>query len=95
MLMSGIGYGCTELEEDERLGPRDILNKLKWCGQMRNVRITILHRGAPGNQRTFTEREIARLGKSFIHIRSGPGEVQIPYHRILRIEAGKKVLWEK
>lgn len=77
------------------MGPRDVLNKLKWCGEMRDVRVTILHRGAPGNRKTFTEREIAGLGRSFMRVKSGDLEVQIPYHRILRIEAGDRVLWER
>lgn len=77
------------------MGPRDVLNKLKWCGEMRDVRVTILHRGAPGDRKTFTDMDIVRLGRSFMHVRSGHGEVQIPYHRILRIEAGNRVLWER
>jgi uncharacterized protein (UPF0248 family) len=77
------------------MGPRDILNRLKWCNEMRDLRITILHRGAPGDRMTLTEQDIVRLGRSFMHVRRGPGEVQIPYHRILRIEAAGKVIWER
>ncbi|MEM2877988.1 MAG: RNA repair domain-containing protein [Candidatus Hadarchaeales archaeon] len=77
------------------MGPRETLNRLKWCNEMKDVKITIIHRGAPGDRKTFTEDEIVELGRSFMRVRSSSGEVEIPYHRIVRIEIGGKVIWER
>ena len=78
------------------MGPRDILNKLKWGGgDIRGARLTILHRGAPSDRRIIEGSDILELGRGFMRVVSPEGEVEIPYHRILRIEASGRVLWEK
>ncbi len=78
------------------MGPRDILNKLKWAGGgIQGARVTILHRGAPGDKRIIAGWDILELGRGFMRVVSTEGEVCIPYHRITRIEAGGQVKYEK
>ncbi len=74
-----------------------MLNKLKWSGEveLQSAKITILHRGAPNDKRVIEGSDILELGRGFMHVASPEGEVEIPYHRILRIEARGRVLWEK
>lgn len=79
------------------MGPREVLSKLKWdpSFKLEDAEVTILHRGAPGDRRTFKGGDILELGRGFMRVRSPEGEVEIPYHRVLRIEARGRVLWEK
>lgn len=74
-----------------------MLNKLKWGGEdeLQSAKVTILHRGAPDDKRVIEGSDILELGRGFMHVVSPEGEVEIPYHRILRIEARGRVLWEK
>lgn len=75
----------------------DVLSKLKWHPEfsLSEARVTILHRGAPGDVRIVRGDDILELGRAFMRIRSPEGEVEIPYHRILRIETKGKSLWQK
>lgn len=79
------------------MGAREELNKLRWHPKLdlRDATVTILHRGAPGDVRTIIGDDIKELGRAFMRVLAPEGEVYIPYHRILRIEAGGRVLWEK
>ena len=79
------------------MGPREELNKLKWGvgGGLRLAKVTILHRGAPGDRRVIGGEEILELGRGFMRVSSPEGEVEIPYHRVLRIEAGEQVIWKR
>ena len=79
------------------MGPRDVLNKLKWGGEdeLQGAKVTILHRGVPNDKRVIEGSDILELGRGFMRVASPEGEVGIPYHRILRIEARGRVLWEK
>jgi len=74
-----------------------VLGKLKWHPELdiSQARVTIAHRGAPGDARVIRGDEIKELGRAFMRVKSGEGEVEIPYHRILRIEVGKKLLWRR
>ena len=79
------------------MGPREELNKLKWGGGdgLRLAKVTILHRGAPGDKRVIGGEEILELGRGFIRVSSPEGEVEIPYHRVLRIEVKGQVIWQR
>jgi uncharacterized protein (UPF0248 family) len=57
--------------------------------------IVILHRGAPGDERRIEGRSIEALGRGFMRVRSPEGGVEIPYHRILRIEVNGRKVWER
>lgn len=79
------------------MGPREVLNGLKWHPKRRlgDAEITILHRGAPGDRRVIRGNEVLELGRGFMRVTSREGEVEIPYHRVLRIEVRGEVLWQK
>jgi len=78
------------------LGPREVLNRLKWSeGSLDRARITIVHRGAPGDQRVIAGSDIVLLGRSFMTVRGAEGEVEIPYHRILRVEVDGRTVWTR
>ena len=79
------------------MGAREELNRLKWHPEfsLREARVVILHRGVPGDVKTIEGGDILELGHSFMRVRVAEGEVEIPYHRVLRIEAGKRILWQR
>jgi uncharacterized protein (UPF0248 family) len=79
------------------MNPREALNKLKWSGanQLRSAKVTILHRGIPNDRRVLDGEEILELGRGFMRVVSPEGEIEIPYHRILQIESGGRVVWKK
>jgi len=79
------------------MGPRDTLNRLRWHPEFNlgDAKVTILHRGIPGDVRVIEGKDIKELGPAFMRVVTPEGEVQIPYHRILRIEAQGRILWQK
>ncbi len=79
------------------MGARETLNRLRWHPRLslRDARVTIAHRGAPGDVRVIRGDEILELGRAFMRVASREGEVEIPYHRVLRIEVGGRTLWRK
>jgi len=79
------------------MGPRDTLNKLRWHPEfnLRDAKVAILHRGLPGDVRVIEGGDIKELGPAFMRVVTPEGDVQIPYHRILRIEAQGRILWQK
>jgi uncharacterized protein (UPF0248 family) len=71
--------------------PREILNRVKWMdGDLNGVKVTYVHRGAPGNTQTMPAEEITSLGRSFF----STADSVIPYHRIIRIEREGEVLFD-
>ncbi len=76
--------------------PRDVLNRLKWSSKnLEKSRVTILHRGAPHDRRTIDGVDILELGKGYMRVKSPEGDVDIPYHRVLKIEIEGRVIWER
>jgi hypothetical protein len=79
------------------MNARQILSKLRWHPEfdLQKAKVTIVHRGAPGDARVIKGDDIKELGPAFMRVVAPEGEVEIPYHRILRIEARRQVLWRK
>lgn len=79
------------------MGPREVLNRLKWDPKFKleSAKVTILHRGAPGDTRLIGGNEVLSMGRGFMRVLSPEGEVDIPYHRVLKIEVNGKVIWKK
>ena len=79
------------------MGPRDTLNRLRWHPEfkLQDAKVAIVHRGLPDNIRVIEGGDIKELGPAFMRVVTPEGEVQIPYHRILRIEAQGRILWQK
>ena len=78
------------------IGPRDVLNKLRWHPdlELKSAEITIEHRGAPRDRLTFSGEDIIDLGSGFMKVERGVEQVSIPYHRVRKIETPSEVLWE-
>lgn len=77
-------------------GPRATLNELKWrYDALEEAVIRYEHRGAPDDVATAQGDAIDELGRSFITLRKPDGEVQIPYHRIQRIERDGEVVFDR
>lgn len=57
-----------------------------------SVRVVVRHRGAPADEKHIAGHRITGLGASFIEV---DGETSIPYHRILRIEAGGALVYAR
>ena len=71
--------------------PREVLNRLKWKdGGLKGVKVTYVHRGAPGDILTIPAEDITTLGHSFFSTADG----EIPYHRISMIEKNAIVIFD-
>lgn len=88
-----IGH-CDDLDS---MAARDMLNKLKWDPKLnlKEAEVTITHRGAPGDILVIKGSDILELRRGFMRIASREGGVDIPYHRIQRIEVNGKLIWRK
>lgn len=77
------------------MGPREVLNKLKWHPEMKveKAEITIRHRGASKDRLKIPGNKIVDLGSGFMRVKRGNKEVQIPYHRVLKIDTPEKTIW--
>lgn len=79
------------------MGARDILNKLRWHPKhdLDKAKITITHRGAPKDKLTISGEKIHDLGSGFMKVERKNKKVEIPYHRIIKIETPEKVMWKE
>lgn len=81
------------------MGPREILNKLKWHPKEKfeDYEIIILHRGAPKDIKIIPTKLVIKLERSFFYYKENEEEIAIPYHRVLKIRNIKmnKVVWAK
>ena len=71
-----------------------ILDMLRWHPEMKmeNCRVTYLHRGSAGDLKTSPATDIQTLEGGFMIMIDG---TMIPYHRIVKIECDKRVIWDK
>ncbi len=73
---------------------RTTINLILWHPEMQinETEITYIHRGAPGNLKKINGESIERVERGFLILKEG---IQIPFHRIIKIENNNKVLWKK
>ncbi|WP_048191684.1 DUF504 domain-containing protein [Methanobacterium sp. SMA-27] len=73
---------------------RNIINMVLWHPGMEinEIKISYIHRGAPGNLKQINGIYIERIERGFLILREG---TQIPYHRIVKIENKNKILYKK
>jgi len=73
---------------------RHIINMILWHPEMEinEIRITYIHRGAPGDLKKINGNSLKRVERGFLILSD---ETQIPYHRIVKIEINNKILWKK
>ncbi len=70
------------------------LNRLKWTGKLRDCRIIILHRGAPGDRKVIEGGQVTEVKRSYFMYENDK-EVFIPLHRVLEIKLEGKTLWKR
>ena len=74
----------------------DILNKLKWAGDLSGCEIVILHRGAPGERKVVAGGNVTQVKKrNFQYLNERGEETFIPYHRVLEIRIKGRTAWRK
>ncbi len=73
---------------------RKVLDLMIWHpkGDIRKCKIIYLHRGAHKNLKTIKGTDIKKLEKGFMILKKGTA---IPYHRIVKIECGDRLIWKK
>ena len=73
---------------------RTTINLILWHPEMQinETEITYIHRGAQGNIKKINGESIERVERGFLILKEG---IQIPFHRIIKIENNNKVLWKK
>jgi uncharacterized protein (UPF0248 family) len=82
---------------------RDLFNERKWKdGDLSGLAVDIVHRGAPGDQRTVFGADILEIRPGGLLVRVEPDEAEpddtafIPYHRVLVVrDRDEAVLWER
>ncbi|GAB6055331.1 DUF504 domain-containing protein [Methanobacterium movens] len=73
---------------------KSILNLLMWHPEKKlsTCKITYIHRGSPYNLKTVPGSKIKKIEKGFLVLKE---DIQIPYHRIIKIECPDKLIWKK
>ncbi len=74
-----------------------IFDELKWHPEksLEGVEIVYLHRGAPDDRITVKATEVERFERGYFVLLRRGREVYIPYHRILEVKKGDKILYRK
>jgi uncharacterized protein (UPF0248 family) len=70
---------------------RDVLNKIKWSGDLDKVEVWYVHRGAPDDRMVVNGGSISDVGRSFLKV----GNSLIPHHRVFRIIYHGKVVFDR
>ena len=72
---------------------RDALLKSKWSrGDLKELTITYISRGSPGDRSEFKGSEIQNIGRSFVELTEG---TMIPFHRMVEIHKGDDIRWSR
>jgi uncharacterized protein (UPF0248 family) len=85
---------------------RELFNDRKWHrGDLRELVVTVRHRGAPGDERTVLGGEITDIRPGGLVVAVDvevyedggveDGAVFIPWHRVLKVAAPEGILWER
>ena len=71
-----------------------VLNRLKWTGRLGYAEVTFVHRGAPGDIKTISGKNITEVRKGYM-VYSNLEETVIPLHRIVEVRVSGEVVWRK
>ncbi len=76
---------------------REILLRLRYdpAFDFAKARVCYIDRGAPDDTSCASGDEITELATYFFEIRTPQGMKRIPYHRIVEITHGGRVLWKR
>ena len=70
---------------------REVLNKIRWTGDMQAVLIWYVHRGAPDDMKVVDGKHLSEVGRSFLLV---DGSV-IPHHRVFRIMYHGEIVFDR
>ena len=73
----------------------EVLNKLKWKGDLDKCDIIILHRGAPRDRKSIHGNQLTDLDRHYFYYSENGRETTIPLHRIREIWLEGKLVWER
>ncbi|MEM5812133.1 MAG: RNA repair domain-containing protein [Candidatus Aenigmatarchaeota archaeon] len=73
----------------------DILNKMKWTGNLGKCDIIILHRGAPKDRKLIKGSLVTGLDRHYFYYSENGRETTIPLHRVLEIWSEGKIIWKR
>jgi len=61
--------------------PKKVIQKAFWTDEIKNLEITIRHRGAPGDKKKICGKKITKVTKGGFWI----GDTFIPFHRVIDV----------
>jgi len=73
----------------------ETLNRLKWTGKLEHGAISFAHRGAPGDMKVISGRQVTEIKRGHLCYCAGSGETFIPLHRVREIMLDGESLWKK
>lgn len=73
----------------------ETLNRLKWTGRLERSAIAFVHRGAPGDIKVISGRQVTEIKRGHLCYSAGGGETFIPLHRLREIALDGEPLWKK
>ena len=71
------------------------LNRLKWTGMLERCSALFVHRGAPGDRKAISGRQITQIKKSYLYYKDSRGETFIPLHRVFEIKLDGETVWKR
>ena len=72
----------------------ELLSQLEWAEgvPLEALSFLVVDRGAPGGVRLLTSPEVEGRDRSYLHLMGGG---RIPYHRVLEVRSGDRVIWSR
>ena len=76
------------------MGLHELLSELEWRAGLAvdSLEFLVVDRGSPGDARVVSAPELVGRDRSYLHLAGGG---RIPYHRVLEVRAGQRVLWSR
>jgi uncharacterized protein (UPF0248 family) len=76
------------------VGLHELLSELEWRAGLKveSLRFLIVDRGSPGDVRSVSSPELVGRDRSYLHLEGGG---RIPFHRVLEVRVGEKVVWSR
>ncbi len=72
-----------------------MLNEIKWRFDLNRCKVHYIHRGVPGDEKMIEGSIIKNIERGFLVLEGVVEDVYIPYHRIIRIEYGSQIIFER
>ncbi len=76
------------------MGLHQVLSQLEW-GEgipLKELEFVVVHRGAPGDRRVLAAPEVVGRDRSYLLLEGGGA---VPYHRVMEVRRGGRVLWSR